>query len=95
MSKKNFLMFLQELLTMVDKDNHYSVALAKNALTSVLAMAQVSRKVDGFTLRMMMRAEADFTRLVSYAEDFAGVPGDFQENEKKRNRLGQMLAPSC
>ena len=95
MSTRSFILFLQELLTMVDKDNPLSVQAARNALSSVIALARASKKADAITLRTMDRAETNFMVLVDHQEDFAGRPGSFTENEKKRRWLLHALTPGC
>lgn len=95
MSLENFISFLQQLLTMVDKKDAYSTALAKSILQSVVELAKASQKVDGRTLRAMDTAVGEFEELVLHAKEFAGKPGEILENEQKRSRLTMMLLPSC
>ena len=95
MSLKSFLIYLQQLLTMVDSTNPYSVELAKSALRETFVLAKLSEMADGFTLRSMKNALDTFDQLVRNRDQFAGVPGEFQENEKKRRRLGMVLGPRC
>ena len=95
MSLNSFLIYLQQLLTMVDSTNPYSVELAKSALRETFVLARLSEMADGFTLRTMKNALDTFDHLVSSRDQFAGVPGEFQENERKRRRLCAMLQPGC
>ena len=95
MSFNNFLSYLQQLLTMVDSDNEYSVALACNALSATINLARISGKADSVTLRTMMMAEQQFTYLAEHREEFAGVPHEYEQNERRRRRLGLMLRPGC
>ena len=95
MSIKNFIAYLQQLLSMIDPDNDYSVALAKSALTATVALVEASGKVDGMTRRTMRAALHAFNSLAEHAEDFAGTPGMYKENEQKRQRLEMMLYPHC
>lgn len=95
MSLKNFIIYLQQLITMLDPKNEYSVALAKSALSSTIALVRASGKADALTVRAMVHAEDEFRYLVEHAKDFAGVPGYFKENEQKRQRLEMMLIPHC
>lgn len=95
MSMDNFLSFLQQLLTMVEPENESSVALAKAALTSVVGLAQSSGKADSITMRAMMIAERKFEYLVSHREDYAGVLEAYRNNQIKRQRLKNMIMPSC
>ena len=95
MSMDNFLCFLQQILTMVEPHNASSVALAKAALTTVLGLARSSGKADSITIRSMMIAEREFEYLVSHKADYLGVPGEYQKNQVKRQRLAHMIMPSC
>lgn len=95
MSMDNFLSFLQQILTMVEPANESSAALAKAALTSVLGLARSSGKADAITIRSMMIAEREFEYLVRHKYDYAGVPGEYQKNQVKRQRLAHMIVPSC
>lgn len=95
MSMDNFLSFLQQILTMVEPENASSVALAKVALTSVLGLAKSSGKADAITIRSMMIAEREFEYLVGHKADYVGVPGEYQKNQVKRQRLAHMIVPSC
>lgn len=95
MNENGFLMFLQQLLTMVEKTEPASVQCAKNALENVYALARQSGKSDSLTIRMMDSAIRLFDRLVWHKEDFAGQPGDYAGNEAKRHHLRMMLWPGC
>ena len=55
---------------------------------------KIRNKEDNFY--DFLREEVDAVdQLVSSRDQFAGVPGEFQENEKKRRRLGMVLGPRC
>lgn len=95
MSYDNFLSYLQQLLTMVESKNAYSVALAKSALSQTIALARISGKTDALTLRTMLMAERQFENLSEHRADFAGVPREYEENRIRRRRLGQVLRPGC
>jgi len=95
MSFKNFIMYLQQILTMVDPKNEYSIALAKTALSSTISLAIASGKVDAPTIRLMRGAEEKFNYLVNHTKDFAGIPGQYLQNEQKRKRLEMFLYPHC
>ena len=95
MTLDNFLSFLQQLITMTDPDNDASVALAKNALTSVSALARTANMVDPLTRRAMMKAEVRLEMFLHHREDFAGKPGEYMNNQHKRQRLRSYLAPEC
>ncbi len=95
MSENAFISFLQQLLTMLDRSDPASVDMARSALSSLVSLAEASGKADGVTLRTMYAARSAFPFLVEHAEDFAGAPGKFPENEKKRSRLLNMLYPGC
>jgi len=95
MSMNNFLSFLQQILTMVEPKNAGSMALAKAALTSIVGLAKSSGKADAITIRCMMIAEREFEYLVGHRDDYVGVPGEYQKNQVKRQRLAHMIVPSC
>lgn len=95
MSLENFLSFLQQIITMTDPDDTASVALAKNAVVSVIALAHSSKKVDALTWRVMYAAEMRLEQLLRHKEDFAGKPGDYVGNQNKRHRLLNVLRPGC
>ncbi len=95
MSLNSFLMYLQQLLTMMNPKDEYSIALAKTALNATVSLAAASGKADPKTLRIMSIAESDFRMLVRYAEDFAGIPGQYLQNEQKRKSMGAFLDPHC
>lgn len=95
MSLKNFIAYLQQLLTMINPKDQYSIGLAKTALSATISLATASGKVDAVTRRAMNFAVNQFDYLVEHAKDFAGIPGNFKENEQKRQRLEMMLVPHC
>ena len=95
MSMENFLSYLQQLLTMVNPKDEYSVALAKTALQTTIALAAASGKADNIVKSTMYRAEKIFPSLVAHAKDFSGKPGEMLENKQKRQRLLLVLRPSC
>lgn len=95
MSMDNFLSYLQQLLTMVDSRNDCSIALAKTSLSAVFGLAKASGKADSIVLRAMMIAEREFEYLVEHKADFVGVPGEYQKNKVKRQRLSHMVMPGC
>ena len=95
MTMENFLSYLQQLLTMVDSRNECSIALAKTALSAVFSLAKSSGKADGIVLRAMMIADREFDYLVEHKADFVGVPGEYQKNQVKRQRLAHMVMPGC
>ena len=80
---------------MVDPDNRYSVALAKNAILSTISLTLASEKTDFRTARIMRAVELRLDSLLSNAADFAGTPGDQLGNQQKRRRLEAMFSPSC
>ncbi len=95
MSLENYLSFLQQIITMTNPKDPASVALAKNALSAVTALAITSHKVDSLTWRIMDSAEDQFERLLRHKDDFQGVPGDYAGNSNKRHRLLNVLRPGC
>ncbi len=95
MTLDNFLSFLQQILTMLDDENPYSIALAFNALNNIVVLAEHSYKTDGLTLRSMYAARRQFEYLVKYRNEFMGEPGEYQMNQIKRQRLAHVIVPSC
>ncbi len=95
MSLDSFLRLLQELLTMVNPGDGLSIECAQTTLRMIVALARDSGKVDPYTLRCMDRATLIFKDLVHHRKDFIGSPGNFQANNAKRQRLQNMLYPSC
>lgn len=95
MSTDNFLSLLQQLLTMVETRKPSSIALAKSILVSVGGLGRDSNKIDARTMRMVREAEYCFEYLVECREDFIGIPGEYQNNKNKRQRLMNILMPGC
>ena len=95
MTTTRFIHYLQEILTMVDPKDKYSVVLARNALSTTIGLALGSQKADSRTSRLMREAERQFDYLVKHADEYAGQPGDFAGNEQKRRRLEMVLSPYC
>ena len=42
-----------------------------------------------------MIADRQFEYLVEHKADFVGVPGEYQKNQVKRQRLAHMVMPGC
>ena len=95
MSMDNFLSYLQQLLTMLDPENPYALALAEAALDATTGLAMASGKADPITIRTMENAKQTFLYLVSHQKEFAGVPGEYKANEQRRRKLGSLLRPEC
>ena len=97
MNEENFLSFLQQLMTMADPDNEEEVMQARNALIAVVELALSSGKVNRRTAAMMHEARFRFLRLHKYyRHHFVGVPGEYQRNALKRQRLADaLLASHC
>ena len=95
MTFENFLSYLQQLLTMVDSENEYSIALAHSALKSTIDLASISGKADPITVRSMEIAEMEFYSLAKHRGDFIGVPGEYEMNARRRRNLGLTIRPSC
>ena len=53
MSFDNSLRYLQQLLTMVNPKDKYSIALARTALFNTMMLAKASDKADPMTLHAM------------------------------------------
>ena len=95
MSHDNFLSYLQQLLSTVDPGNPCSVALGQTALDATVELVRASGKVDGYTIHLMVMAQDGFRHLVYHQKEYAGVPGEYKENEQKRRRLEMVLHPGC
>ena len=95
MSLSNFIAYLQQLLTMVNPRDERTVDLAKEALQATVNLAFMSWKADPTTLRAMRHAVEKFSMLAMHANDFAGKPGHFKENEQKRRRLASVVLTHC
>ena len=95
MSLNNFLSYLQQLLTMVDPENPYSVGLVKTSLSAIVALAKGSQMVDAFTMRVMMGAEERLQYLIQHADDFKGKPGEYEENRHRRKHLELVCYTHC
>ena len=95
MSLENYLMFLQQVITMTDPHDVVSKALAKMSLESVMAMATKSDMADPITLRCMHAALIRFEFLMQHRDDFAGKKGAYLANKAKRQRLEMLLVPHC
>lgn len=92
MTMDNFLCYLQQLLTMVDSRNDCSISLAKTALLTILSLAKTSGKANGIVLKAMIIADRKFEYLVEHKDEFAGVPGEYQNNHVKRKRLADLVS---
>ena len=95
MSLENYLMFLQQVITMTDPEDVSARALAKISLESVLAMAKKSGMSDYLTINVMSSAVESIEFLLSNKKDFAGKKGAYLENKTKRQRLFMALKPHC
>lgn len=95
MSTERFLVYLQQLITMADRRDRSSIALAKAALNLTVELAFLSQKADSVTLRIMRRAEYKFEYIMDHQKDFEGKPGDFSGNKQKRQQLLLILRPGC
>ena len=95
MSLNNFLSYLQQLLTMVDPSNRYSCGLVKASLSSTVALAVGSGKADAYCIRVMRGAESNIDYLLEHAKDFKGIPGEYESNRHKRNRIELVCYPHC
>lgn len=95
MSLESYIRMYQELLTMVDPSNPYSVEHAVNILREILFLAQQSHMANPLTIRSMYNGIQEFASIARHRADFAGKPGDFHGNQTKRQRLMQMLGPHC
>ncbi len=93
MTIDNFLSYLQQILTMVDKNDEKSVSQARNALMSVGKLVEYSGKADLMTRRYIQYAIDIFDSLAEEAEDYAGRPGKSVINVQRRLRLKMAICP--
>lgn len=95
MSLDCFIRLLQSLLTMVDLKNELSVEYAETILRMVYALARQSGKAEPMTMRCMVAGIERFKLIARHREEFTGKPGEFKANHAKRQRLKDVLYPSC
>lgn len=95
MSLDTFIRLFQSLLTMADPDNELSVEYAETILRMVFALVRQSGKADAMTMRCMDNGVQNFRLIFRHREEFAGRPGEFKTNSAKRQRLKDLLYPSC
>ena len=93
MSRQKFLEYLQTILTMADTKEQK--AYAHMSLIALRDLSRQSNKIDAIVVRMMMMAEQRFEYLWDQRDEFVGRPGEYTENQKKRNRLAMYIAPGC
>ena len=73
MTQKEFIEFLQKVLTLVEPENICSVALARTAVLSMVTLSMETGKVDKTTAAMMKSAVDDFDNLLKNREQFIGT----------------------
>ena len=73
MTQKEFIEFLQKVLTLVEPENTCSVALARTAVLSMVTLSMETGKVDKTTATMMKSAVDDFDNLLKNREQFIGT----------------------
>lgn len=95
MSEKQFIAFLQSLITMTDPASETSVYSGKAVLENLFGLASGSGKASSIVLRMISVSIGMFEHLVNSKDSFAGVPGDYSGNEAKRHNLCNALYPHC
>ena len=95
MSLDSFLSYLQQLITMVDPEDPYSVDLAKDALDATVEITLKSQMASQVVQDVMKEARREFQFIVKHKDSYAGVPGDLIMNGIKRRRLGTILRPGC
>ena len=93
MSFDMFVRLLQSLITMADRPENVEKAL--NILVSLDALCDTTNKIDGRTAYAIHEAANSFDIFVMQRDEFAGKPGDFENNRKKMQRLAMYLRPSC
>ena len=95
MSLDSFLSYLQQLITMVDPEDPYSVDLAKDALDATVEITLKSQMASQVVQDVMKEARREFQFIVKHKDSYARVPGDLIMNGIKRRRLGTILRPGC
>ena len=96
MSTENFLSFLQQLLTIVDPKDQQSVNMVKRLLSDLKTLSDYNTKsFEMFTRKMIEAANLEIDYLIAHRSEFAGKPGKYDANYKKRQRLHMLLAPNC
>ena len=93
MSFEMFVRLLQSLITMADSPEN--VEKAFKILDMLDDMCETTNKVDGRTAYAIHVAADSFDILVAQRNEFAGIPGDVNNNKKKRHRLAMYLMPGC
>lgn len=73
MTQKEFIAYLQQLLTLVKPGDACSEALARTALLSMVTLAMETGKVDRTTTTMMKNAVDDFDSLLKNRSEFIGT----------------------
>ena len=73
MTQKEFIEFLQKVLTLVAPENTCSVALARTAVLSMVTLSMETGKIDKTTAAMMKSAVDDFDNLLKNREQFIGT----------------------
>lgn len=92
MSTHNFLSYFQQLLTMVESGNPYSVALARTALNTTVEMARLSRQSDEKTLRLMMKVQSQFDYFLQHRKEYMRIPDNHEENSKRRRMISKKFS---
>ena len=96
MSIENFLSFLQQLLTIVDPEDPQSVNMVKSLLLDLKILSDHTTKPFGFSTRSLITAaNSEINYLIAHSSEFAGKPGEYDANRKKRQRLQFLLTPHC
>ena len=93
MSFEMFVRLLQSLITMADRPENIKKAL--DILASLDEMCDTTDKIDRRTAYAIHVAADSFNIFVARRSEFAGIPGEFHTNKKKRQRLAMYLMPSC
>ena len=73
MTQKEFIGFLQNVLTLVNPAEACSVAVARTAVLSMVTLSMETGKVDKTTAAMMKSAVDDFDNLLQNREQFIGT----------------------
>lgn len=93
MEMDDFLVFLQQVLTMVDARDPGSIDLGNVALITVTGLARKSDRTSPMVLKTMEASMHLFGQLIAHREEFIPVPGETQKNQLRKQRLLKVIQP--
>lgn len=94
MNKRQYLDFLQQVLTLVDINNSESVEKAKRIINDVCELKLQAGGYDRFTLQIMRESTRKIDLLLMHRDDFM-VGSDRDSTLHNRRRLELVLRPHC